>query len=334
MFTPSEQQFIASYSGLGGGKTLANSVVILPISAAMPNQNQEGERFLATLRRVAMDKVNSIKIVIADTLYRHTPQHAEGSEEEIRKKTRSLGDKWQERNLSSVKKLQAEFSSISIEVIHWDEYIEDKNYSCHLETIEEEYKVNEHLQGALIKTARQFLLNHANNATAINQEIDLNKPLYQNLAYLKEECAMLGLWKEKYDPDYILYPSKATDAIVAGIKKFLPKTQYLTAKITEKKQKNEIPFNLPMPQTTATVFYTPSEREVKAHKLDPRVNSRLIMQGLEALGRGIFVELCKVSPENRDAASDTAALYTAKVFQELYKASPHHGAENHENVPA
>jgi hypothetical protein len=129
---------------------------------------------------------------------------------------------------------------------------------------------------------------------------------------LKEESAVITQWK-KYRCHFIVYITPATEAIACTIKKLAPELQYLVVKFKGLKEETNKKAGL-------TPVYNNEFLQEEPMLLEKEpifsVQQNIIAKGFaEALGRGIFSELCKLPTEERESASKIAADYTIRVFQ-------------------
>ena len=203
--------------GLSNRKeTFVHSKIALDISVGQ--EYHEGEKFEATIDLINHFKFAQCHIMIGDSLQRYN-MCIDGfyDIEKAHIQANKLGDEWLERNFQFYSRLQMPY-----EIIRWDTWLNHPDYKKHREAVNYLYDHDEDYRQAFARSIDKFLTRYQKHAQELGRkQIDYEKAFKLCLEYLQEECAiMMPLWAS-YAYDFIVYPSKMPDAVLATHDKFV-----------------------------------------------------------------------------------------------------------------
>lgn len=190
--------------------------VILAISVGQ--KYHEGEKFEATIDLVNRSKFEQCSIMVADSLQRYNLCIDGGDDiETAHIEANKWGDEWLKRNFAIYSRLQMPY-----EIIRWDTWLNHPDYKKHREAVNYLYDHDEDYRQAFARSIDKFLTRYQKHAQELGRkQIDYEKAFKLCLEYLQEECAiMMPLWAS-YAYDFIVYPSKMPDAVLATHDKFV-----------------------------------------------------------------------------------------------------------------
>lgn len=195
---------IASLAKLPSKENLCVATAVLLISIGTEN---EGSNFTATIDMIKSMGIGNLKILVADTLQRHTLYglNIASSMDAALKRSREAGEVWLKRHASLL-------ANNNFEIIRWDELLNSEAYKYYRSEIGQLYADDIKIKHAIDSTARAFLARYENLEYELNYDKEL---LFENAKqYLIEECPFIPIWY-KQGVDYILYPNSPNDAIQA-----------------------------------------------------------------------------------------------------------------------
>jgi tRNA-dependent cyclodipeptide synthase len=196
-------------------KDTKRSACMLPISVGQ--KYHENDKFIATIELIN-SQFGECTVVVADTLARHTSlkESENDTDDTIRQRLRIKGDEWIKRNAKALKKL-----TIPHKIVRWDEYLEHQKYQNKRKRIESLYTDDQPfkkaVEGAMAGFLRRYKQQHINKKKIFGEE----KAFEDSLEYVKEECAVLILWPETENCDYLIYPNKLHEAMYNLRRRFI-----------------------------------------------------------------------------------------------------------------
>lgn len=189
-----------------------NSSCLIPISVGQ--KVHEGEKFKATVQLIDRS-FRDANFLIDDTIQRYTLAIDSGRNENEEFGTAlQLGDEWINRNISLIKGM-----TIPIKILRWEDFKANKNYVNKKQMIEESYLNNSAYSFEIDETIKEFLYRYQQNKRCLNED-DYKRAYLLCLDYLKEECACMCLWAEKYY-NFELYPTGRNRAMKATHENFI-----------------------------------------------------------------------------------------------------------------
>lgn len=164
---------------------------VCSLDISVGQEYHEGEKLKAAIEWINKKPFKRCIINIADSLQRHNLANTENPYESSIK----LGEQWLWRN----KKLLDQIN-IGFEIIHWDSWINDAQFSEALQWIENEYSRNENFN-ALVSDHMEDFTNRC-----------LGREQSNSIKYLLEEFAVQVLMDQRIGSYVMLYPRNRLDA--------------------------------------------------------------------------------------------------------------------------
>lgn len=180
------------------------STCLLPISVGQAYH--ESDKLLAVIK-LLNKKFTKCFIVVCDTLQRHTLSIKNRYLNNAKLYDLALknGNDWLKRNSKSLQKF-----TINYEITKWDYWLDDLEYNIQIEKIENEYNKKNDFYIAVQNTCEEFLKRYEKHNDVKNPDKYFIK--MKSIAYLKEECAIMLIWK-KMNCNFIVYPASIGSAI-------------------------------------------------------------------------------------------------------------------------
>lgn len=180
-----------------------NSVAVLAISVGQAYH--EGNILIKTIQLINHTKFKKILIILGDTLQRHNLLIDDHDEQLAHIEAAKLGDEWLERNKPIYSKLE-----IPYKIIRWDVWLKHPLYRECRKQVDDLYRIDDSFRMACLKSVDQFIERHQSKS-----QISSKYCPELCLEYLLEECAIImPLWaKELYN--FIIYPSRMPDGMMA-----------------------------------------------------------------------------------------------------------------------
>jgi hypothetical protein len=181
---------------------------VMPISVGW--DYHEGDLFKATLK-LAEKNFSFCRIVVADTLQRHSLQFLKSSLEncynDFNHYARCLGDEWIKRHITELENM-----SINYKIERWDQYIYTKEYENTKKKIEDVLNLNKEFKEYFYISANNTYSNFKKNGKFGTSIVNKDNFINASVQYLIEESAVTILWG-KYNETILLYPKGLGDAL-------------------------------------------------------------------------------------------------------------------------
>lgn len=189
-----------------------NSHCLLTISVGL--EVHENIHFKKTIQMIS-DNFAKCTICVDDSLQRHSMGLSTGTKpEDCYGQAVAEGDSWILRNENIYDQLK-----IPYEVIRWDKWLFNKEYSRWYTRITEEYDTNEEYRNEIEFSITEFLKRYARRLPD-NVKFDYEYARKVCRDYLFEECSALCLWAEE-GYQFEVYPNKRNSAMTATHDNFI-----------------------------------------------------------------------------------------------------------------
>ncbi len=186
-------------------KLFPKSTCLMPISVGQAVH--EGAKFEAVIKLINAS-FKHCTILVDDSVQRHTIGIMnDASSEELYQLAVEEGNAWLMRCDQAIHQL-----TIPYEILRWDDWYTNINYTNSHQRVLNEYHHNEHYKNAIHANIEDFLSRYLKNFSGL--PVDYDRAFLLCLDYLIEECAVMCLWTEK-EYDFEVYPSGRNKAMAA-----------------------------------------------------------------------------------------------------------------------